>query len=215
MIFQGEGVDESCIVYNGEPNLPILIGDTSNPRNIVSGSRFITNKGHFLDLGIEDSLMLVGVNVDLKDYNLMIIKGSNKPSSWTKDSAKEEAMSLFEFDLFNAFKQSEEIREYMAYPILNELLSQILWKHKHADEVGYDMLQYQQDLAKVRDLAVNEYHLNSTFVDEILNWLEKIEPEPPWWERVPYSWIFAGIIGFFICAVGERLLKKVLKRRKD
>lgn len=203
-------VNATVFIWHGKPSQAMLsINGTGNAiHNII----FITNKGHFLDLGIGGSVLLSNVNVDGRYYYVMVIKGSNTPSSWTKDIAKEDARLLFEEDLFRAFNRSEEIREYMAYPILEELISQIVWKHQHAKDIGYDMLQYYEDLARVRDIAVNTYHLNSTFVDEILNWLEEIYPKQPWWEVAPYSWILAGIVGILLERVILRAYK-VLKRR--
>ena len=212
-------VDATVFVWQGKPSHPMIIfnGTGSGFIDII----FITNKGHLLDLGIGGSLFFFSVNVDGRYYYILLIKGSNTPNAWTSYSAKEEAKkqakTFFEHDVFRAFNQSEEIREYMVYPILEELIRQIVWKHQHADDIGYDMLQYKEDLARVRDLAVNTYHLNSSFVDEILAWLEDIYPEPPpepLWEKAPYSWILAAIIGGLVTFVLARLTKRALKMLK-
>lgn len=208
-------VNATVFIWGDEPSQAMFVinGTGNELRNII----FITNKGHFLDLGIGGSVLLLNVNVDGRYYYVMMTKGSNMPNSWTENLAKEDAMGLFEGDLFRAFNQSEEVRKYMAYPILEELISQIVWKHQHAKEVGYDLLQYYEDLAKVRDLAVNTYHLNSTFVDEILNWLEDIYPKQAWWKVAPYSWILAAIVGVPVAIVLERVIiraYKALKRRR-
>ena len=58
--------------------------------------------------------------------------------------------------------------------------------------------------------------MNSTFVDEILKWLEEIYPEQPWWEVAPNSWILGAAIGGLISILLERVitrLYKALKRR--
>lgn len=203
----------TVFIWHGKPSQAMLgINGTGNAiYNII----FITNKGHFLDLGIGGSVLLLNVNVDGRYYYVMVIKGSNTRSSWTRGMAKEDARVLLEQDLFHAFNQSQEIREYMAYPILEELISQIVWKHQHAEEIGYDMLQYYEDLAKVRDIAVNTYHLNSTFVDEILNWLEQIYPKKPWWEVAPNSWILGAIIGGLVSILLERVITRVNKALKQ
>lgn len=203
-------VNATVFIWSGEPSQAMFV--INGTGNELKGIIFITNKGHFLDLGIWGSVLLSNVIVDDRYYYVMMIKGSNTPSSWTKDIAKEEAMRLFEEDLFSAFNRSEEVRKYIAYPILEEMISQIVWKHQHTEEIGYDLLQYYKDLAKVRDLAVNTYHLNSTFVDEILNWLEDIYPKQPWWEVAPYSWVLGAVVGILVTIVLEKLYNE-LKRR--
>lgn len=205
-------INATVFTWGGEPSQAMFV--INGTRNSFSGIIIITNKGHFLDLGVGGSVLLFDMNVDGRYYYAMMIKGSNKPSSWTKKIAKEDAIILFEGDLFRAFEESEEIREYMAYPILEELISQIVWKHQHAEEIGYDLLQYQEDLARVRDLAVNTYHLNSTFVDEILNWLEDIYPKRPWYEVAPNSWILAAIMGAIIGGLVTSCYRRVYKSAK-
>jgi len=206
-------VNATVFIWHGKPSQAMLaINGTGNAIiNII----FITNKGHFLDLGIGGSVLLSNVNVDGRYYYVIVIKGSNTPNSWTKDIAKEDARVLFEEDLFHAFNQSEEIRKYMAYPILEELISQIVWKHQHAKDIGYDLLQYYEDLARVRDIAVNTYHLNSAFVDEILSWLEEIYPKQPWWEVAPNSWILGAIIGGLVSILLERIITRAYKALKQ
>ena len=205
-------VNATVFIWQGEPSQAMLY--INGTGNVICNIIFITNKGHFLDLGIGGSVLLLNVNVDGRHYYLMTIKGSNAPSSWAKNVAKEDARTLFEEDLFHAFNKSQEIREYMAYPILEELISQIVWKHQHAEEIGYDMLQYYEDLTRVRDIAVNTYHLNSTFVDEILNWLEGIYPKQPWWEVAPYSWILGAVIGLLVTISLRRVITRAYKALK-
>lgn len=201
LIFQGGEPSEACIAVEGEGNM-------------ISNMVIITNKRHFIDVETSGSVLLSNVNVDGIVYNMVIIKGSNKPDSWTKQVAEAEANRIFESDLFQAFNQSIEIREYIAYPILKELIEQVVWKHHHADEIGYDMLQYHEDLTVIRDIAVNTYHLNSTFVDEILDWIEsKYQLEPQWWEVPPWSWLLGAIAGFFVTLIlnfgGTRVYKRL------
>lgn len=208
-------VNATVLIWTGEPSQGMFA--ISGKRNVISGGIFITNTGHLMDLEIGGSVLLLNVNVDGRYYYAMMVKGSNTADAWTKHDAEAEAIDLFEEDLFHAFNQSEEIRKYMAYPLLEELISQIVWKHQHAEEIGYDLLQYYEDLAKVRELAVSKYHLNSTFVDEILNWLENIYPQQPWWEVAPNSWVIGAVIGVPVTMVFERLILrayKSLKRRR-
>jgi len=207
-------INATVFIWHGEPSHATFV---VNGTGVLSNIICITNKGHFLDLGIGGSLLLLNMNVDGRFYYVMMIKGNNMISSWAEDKAEEEAIKLFEQDLFHAFNQSAEIRRYMAYPILEKLISQIVWKHQHAEEIGYDMLQYYEDLTRIRDLAVTKYHLNSTFVDEILSWLEDIYPKPPepeWWKIAPYSWILGTIVGVPLTLLLERVIRRAYKSLK-
>jgi hypothetical protein len=205
-------VNATVFVYTGEADHPMFVVNGSH--NGISNMIIITNKGYLLDLGAEGSIMLSNVIVNNRYYYKIIAKGGNTTDSWSEDDARGFAMDIFEDDLYRAFNQSEEIREYMAYPILEKLISDIAWKHQHASDIGYDMLQYYEDLAQVRDLAVNKYHLNSTLVDEILSWLETIYPKQQWWELAPYSWILGGIIGAPLAIVTERIVKRAYYSRR-
>ena len=202
LIWQGGEPGEACITIGGKGNM-------------FSNMVFITNRRHFLDMETGGSLLLSNVNVDGIIYDMVIIKGDNSPESWTANVAEGEANRVFESDLFRAFNQSEEVREYIAYPTLKELIDQIVWKHHHAEEIGYDMLQYYEDLAVIRDIAVNTYHLDSTFVDEILNWIEsKYQLEPKWWDVPPSSWFLGGIVGFSVTLILGLVGRRAYKRLK-
>jgi hypothetical protein len=168
----------------------------------------VTNEGIFVEMGGQGSLLLLNVKVNERPYFAMMIRGSNTANSWSDEAAKEDALDLFKYDLFNAFNKSEEVREYMAYPLLEQMLSQIEWKHQNAQQIGYDYIQEREDLQKVRDLAVNTYHLNSTFVDEILNWLETQYPKQSWWEVAPSSWIIGGIVSSVVGIPFALLIEK-------
>ena len=168
------GIEQAVFPITNATGMPMFV--VNGNHNTLEGGFIFTDGGNLLQMANQGTLWLFNVTVNGRYYFAMMIKGSNSADSWSSEIAKEDAQDLFEDDLFRAFNNSEEVRMYMAYPLLQQLISQIVWKHQHAQDIGYDLLQYREDLQRVRDLAVNTYRLNSTFVDEILNWLESEYP---------------------------------------
>ena len=194
---------------------------SSGPMFYVNGSDilvediiFITNRGYLLKLANTGSVLFRNVIVDGRYCYLVLLKGSNSRGAWSDDAAKNDALLLFKNELYKAFNKSEEIRKYIAYPELKELVAQIVWKLRHADEIGYDLFSFKDDLARVQRIAVEKYRISSEFVDEILDYIEQIEPQPPFWEVPPWSWIFGGIVGVIIAWVFGKLKEKISAFRK-
>lgn len=146
-------------------------------------------------------MFLARTVVDGRYYHYIMVRSENSVNYWTKEIARQDAINLFDYEKDNAFKIADELRSFMAFPTLEELISQIVWRHQNSFEIGYDLLQYKNDLQYVRDLAVNNYNLNTEFIDEILYFLESIYPkpiEPKWYDKTPWSWLIGGITGALI-----------------
>jgi len=176
---------------------------------------FVTNEACYIDVKEGGELFLSNVIVDEKHFHTLIMRGSNEPNNWTIAQAKIDAHRFFEEHLYRAFNQSEEFREYLAIPELSQLLEPIIWKHLHEEE--YDLIAFKEDLAKVRELARDKYHLNTEFVDELLDYLEKkaMTPSPPPpWEVAPWSWILAGLVGVALTAIAAKVYKRLKPARK-
>jgi hypothetical protein len=204
----------TVLIYSGPPGSIFLLEAFATV--IFSNMIIITNKGHLAELSEGSLLILSQVKVNEKLYHLMIARGSNAPSAWTDEQAEKDAKEIFEIDLYRAFNQSEEVREYLAYPELSELVGQVVWRYQHARETGYDLIAFRDDLAKIRDLARDKYHVKTEFVDEILTYLQGVSTSapPPFWEVAPWSWVLSGIVSAAIGAICVRLWSNFKGKRK-
>jgi hypothetical protein len=204
----------TVLIYTGPPGSIFLLEAFATV--VFSNMIIITNKGHLAELNEGSLLILSNVRVNERVYHLMIARGSNVPSAWTDEQAEKDAKEIFNIDLYRAFNQSEEVREYLAYPELSELVGQIVWRYQHAKETGYDLIAFRDDLARIRDLARDKYHVRTEFVDEILTYLQGINTPapPPFWEVAPWSWVLSGIISAAIGAICVRLWSNFKGKRK-
>jgi len=204
----------TVLIYTGPPgNIFQLKGFATV---VFSDMIIITNKGHLAELEEGSLLILSNVRVNERLYHVMIARGSNVPSAWTNEQAENDAKETFNIDLYRAFNQSEEVREYLAYPELSELIGQIVWKYQHAKETGYDLIAFEEDLTRVRDLARDKYHVRTEFVDEILDYLQGISAQaaPPLWTVPPYSWILGGVVSLVIAAICRQAWKVFKSKRR-
>lgn len=209
----------TVVIYTGEPSIHGLPFITIKAYSHVffSDTIFVTNKASFVEAAEGGELFLSNVIVDGRLFHTLIMRGSNELSAWTAEQAENDAHRFFESDLYWAFNRSEEVREYIAYPELRQLLEEIVWKRLHAEKIGYDLFDFKEDLAKVRDLARDKYYVSTEFVDELLDYLMKIamtpSPPPPW-EVAPWSWIFAGLVGVALTAIAAKVYKRLKPARK-
>lgn len=205
------------VIYTGPARYDAFITITSFSHAFFSDTIFVTNKASFTKVAEGGELFLSNVIVDKIHFHALIMRRSNELDVWTAEQAKNDAHRFFENDLYRAFNQSEEVREYVAYPELRQLLEQIVWKYLHADEIGYDLFDFREDLAKVRDLARDKYHVSTEFVDELLDYLEKIATAPsplPPWEVAPWSWMLGGSVSLALAVVARKVYKVWLAKRK-
>jgi len=213
-------LDSTIFTWTGKPNETMF--DVGNSTDVVLKNLIIvTNKGRFIKLGTKGEVYLYDITVDGRYYHALILRGSNTKDRWTRDEAKKDVEELFKYKSFYGFKQAETIKEYMAYPVFVELLSPILWKQYNAKKIGYTLIQFENEMNEIRNLAANTYHLDQNYADRVYAWLEKITPrpiklpEPPWYEVPPWSWILGSIVGFVITSILAYIcfrLRKTIKK---
>lgn len=203
------------LIYTGPIRYDAFITLRSFSHAVFSNTIVVTNKASFIKVEEEAELFLSNVIVDRRHFHTLIMRGSNELSAWTTEQAKNDAHRFFEIHLYRAFNQSEEFREYLAYPELSQLVEQIVWKHLHLE--GYDLIAFKEDLVKVRDLARDKYHVSTEFVDEILDYLQKkmmAQSPPPPWEVAPWNWIIPGLVGIALTAIATKVYKWLKPPRK-
>ena len=145
-------------------------------RNIIA----ITNKGWFLDLLEEASLITEAINVDGIGYpNTIIIKGSNRRSAWSCKAAKEDAPAEFYSDFQWAYFTSEEFREFCATPELTQIANEIIAKEKNGEYGGqYGYFKKIEDITKL-DTVADVHGIKHEFTKNILAFLKE---QPSWWD---------------------------------
>jgi hypothetical protein len=193
-------INASVLTWGGEPNgTMIMVGDATNTR-LVS-LVFITNNGHFIELGENGEVYLFDITVDGRYYHAMILRGGNSLGYWNQSTAEKDATTFFEQQSLLTYRQAETIKESMAYPIFQTVLSEVLWKDRNALETNYTLPEHDRDIEAVKELASNTYHFPSSYVDKFYEWLDDVTPKPlempkqAWYELAPWSWILAGIVG--------------------
>ncbi len=204
----------TVLIYSGPPGSIFTLNAFATV--VFSDMIIITNKGHLAQLEEGSLLILSNVKVNERIYHVMIAMGCNSASAWTDEQAEKDAKEVFNIDLYRAFNQSEEVREYLAYPELSELIGQVVWRFQHARETGYDLIAFKEDLERIRNLARDKYHVSTEFVDEILDYLQDVSAmaPPPFWEVAPWSWILSGLVGIAITIVGARTWRALKSKRK-
>ena len=193
-------INASVLTWNGDPNGTMIeIGNASNTslRDLV----FVTNNGHFIELGENEEVYLFDVTVDGRYYHALILRGGNSLDYWNQSTAAKDASIFFETQSFLTYQQAEAIKESMAYPIFQTILSEILWKDRNALQIPYTLPEHDEDIAATKELAVGTYHFQSTYVDKFYSWIDQITPKPlvlpeqPWYAIAPWSWILGIIVG--------------------
>lgn len=207
------------VIYTGDaprgaPFITVLSGSHVSWANTI----FVTNRASFAAVAKGGELFLSNAIVDERHFHMLIMRGNNESSAWTSEQAEIDARIFFEMHLYRAFDQSEEFREFLAIPELSQLLEEIIQKHLHDEQ--YDLSAFQEDLEEVRELAREKYHVSTEFVDELLDYLEKIAlaPSPlPWWEVAPWSWILGALVSIAVTAIvmyAYRRMRKKSKKKK-
>jgi hypothetical protein len=193
-------MNATTFTWSGEPNGTMFeVGNATDVtfQNLV----IVTNNGHFIKLGENGEVYLFDVTVDGRYYHALILRGGNSLDYWNQNTAAEDVSIFFETQSFLTYKQAETIKESMAYPIFQTILSEILWKDRNALQIPYTLPEHDEDIAAAKDLAVGTYHFESTYVDKFYSWIDQITPKPlvlpeqAWYELVPWSWILGGIVG--------------------
>jgi len=212
-------LDSTIFTWTGKPNETMF--DVGNSTDVILKNLIIvTNKGQFIKLGSKGEVYLYDITVDGRYYHALILRGSNTKDCWTRDNAKKDAEELLKYKSFYGFKQAETIKEYMAYPVFVELLSPILWKQYNAKDIGYTLIQFENEMNEIRRLAVDTYHLDRNYADRIYAWLEKITPkpielpEPPWYEVPPWSWILGWMVGVILTSILAYIRSRLIKTIK-
>lgn len=205
------------VIYTGDDPVPGLPFITINPNShvIFSNIIFVTNRASFTEVKEGGELFLSNVIVDGRHFHTLIMRGSNELSAWTTEQAEIDAHRFFEIHLYRAFNQSEEFREFLAIPELSQLLEEMIQKHLYDEE--YDLSAFQEDLEEVRELAREKYHISTEFVDDLLDYLEKIAlaPSPlPWWEVAPWSWILGALVSIVVTAIVMYIYRRMRKKSK-
>jgi hypothetical protein len=190
------------------------------------------DNGSMSNIGIiisnDSSAIFKNVNIDSVHYHGLIIKGSNKTSSWNTKSALDDSKRIFDGDLYFALSNSEEVRERYAEPELNTLLVDILTKWNQAlqpnGNVSYTYTQKEYDIKQVEELAKTKYDItnSSEFINSLFNFLKNatLPPLPP--EKTifthvvndPDNWLYVGFLGGLpVCIYGTYLAFDYLRNK--
>jgi hypothetical protein len=177
---------------------------------------------------VEKDVSLIIKNLDInqplftRHFHCLILKGSNQTSAWSESAAIEDSKKIFNYDLYKALNQSEEVRQRYAEPELNKLLLDIIGKWeasiKTDSEVEYTYTQKEYDLKQVEDIAKNKYGItnSSQFVNNLLEYLKQAslpENNTVFGINDPENWIFTIIAGLeptgivIITSLSDKILK--------
>ena len=187
---EGDTNNATVLIYGGKPGPMFSISGNGEFRRFS----VITNKGWFLDLLETGSLRTKEISVDDISYpNMIIIKGSNRRSTWCRKAAKEDALDQFYSDFCLAYFDSEEFREFVATPELTHIAKEIDAKQKAGDYGGeYGYLALQEDIAKLK-AAADAHGIKHEFTENILAFSKE---QPGWRERRPIMFnVMCGVVG--------------------
>jgi hypothetical protein len=151
--------------------------DSSYPRIVVKARdctieliEFVTTGKKWIEIIGEGTVSTRNIVVNKVFYpNLIKMKASTLRKSWSGNEAKREAEELFGWEFWPALEASEDFREYMAYPELEEIAIHILenWR-KNPD---YTMFDLKKDFEKLYFTAILKYNVRSDFAKDIYNFL--------------------------------------------
>lgn len=182
-------------VYDGEPG-PMY--NVSAKRMGFTNLMFITNKGWLFNILETGSVITKELIVDGINYpNIIIIKGSNRRSVWSRKEAKEDALHEFRLDFKIAYFSSEEFREFVATPKLRNIANEIDAKYKSGKYGGeYGNLKFKEDMAELIKVA-DAHGIKYEFAKNIY---EFVKGQPSWRERHPiiFGVIIIGIPTFLL-----------------
>lgn len=193
-------MNATIFTWTGAPNGTMFeVGNATN--TVMQNLMIVTNNGHFLELGEKGEIYLFDVTVDGRYYHALILRGGNSPDYWNQNTAQKDASIFFETKSFLTDRQAEATKEGMASPIFQTILSEILWKDRNALQIPYTFPEHDADIAAAKELAVDTYHFQSTYVDKFYSWIDQITPKPlvlpeqAWYELAPWSWILGSVVG--------------------
>ncbi len=172
-----------------------------------------TPNGSLLEVSEVGSVWLQGILANSIFYpNMIVIKGSNRRSDWSRKIAKEDARYYLESDFRDVYLNSEEFRKYCATPELTHIANKIITKNKDGKyREEYGPLEYEKDIAEL--IAVADAHgINRDYAMKIYTLLKE---KPSWRER---HWIICGmIVGvltfYFLCLIRWGDKKLILSQR--
>lgn len=155
----------SILNWNGEAGGTMFeVGNSTG--DVMQGLVIVTNNGHFLNIGQNGEIYLYDVSVDGRYYYALILRGGNT-HSWNQTTAQVDANQLSQ-RTFLTYQQAESIKESAANPVFQSVLSEILFKDRNTEKLNYTFNQHDEDMASVRELAVNTYHFQPTYVDQFI-----------------------------------------------
>jgi hypothetical protein len=212
--------NQSTVTWNGALNGTMNeIGNASDV--IIQGGLWVTNRAHFIDFGENGEVYLFDVTVDGRYYHALILRGGDSLDYWNQNTAAKDASIFFETQSLLTYQQAEAIKESMASPIFQTILSEILWKDRNALQIPYTFPEHDADIAAAKELAVGTYHFQSTYVDKFYSWIDQVTPKPlvlpkpAWYEQVPWSWILGGIVGTVCYEIVRFPLRRWYGKRKS
>jgi len=204
------------LIYTGPVSFAPFLTVKSNAHVFLSDVIVITNKASFVKVEEGGELFLSNVIVDERPFFALIMRGSNQLSAWTTEQAGNDAHRFLQTHLYQAFSKSEDFREYYAYPELSQLIEEIVWKHLHLE--GYDLVAFKEDLQHIRDLAHDKYHVSTEFVDEIVEYIEKVmmtpSPPLPWYYLPPWSFIIGALVSLAFASFAGIIYRRFVSKKK-
>lgn len=214
--FETRFVDERIeqAIFNDEE------GSTGRPMFRVEGkwnrmSQFSANttSGYFVDVTETGSLIVCNVWIDGIEYDyLILIKGSNAKRDWDNKVAATDARHYYEQDIIQAFVESEDFREFVARPELEEIAIEIIDKEKAGDYYTVGGFQaFTEDFENLYTTA-KSYNITNEFTDSVYEFLKQqraeIEYTRTWWDKywMPLTIsVIAGLIVAFIIFIFRRV----------
>ncbi|MDH4203287.1 MAG: hypothetical protein OEV87_10385 [Phycisphaerae bacterium] len=195
-----QGIDLNTLNSNDNNRPKFTYSGEPGPMYNVSGKRigyinlmFITNKGWLFNILETGSVITKELIVDGINYpNMIIIKGSNRRSAWSRKEAKEDASHEFWTDFKIVYSNSEEFREFIATPELRNIASKIDAKFKSGKyDREYGNLEFKEDMAEL--IAIADSHgIKHEFAKNIY---EFVKEQPSWRERHPIMFnVMCGIL---------------------
>jgi len=143
----------SCYVVNG-------------PYLTVEFIEFMTSGKEWLEVTESGGLTTKNIVVDKVLYpGLIKIKGSTLRKAWSGTAAKRDALQLFNQEFATVFAASEGFRQYLAYPELQEMATDIIENlRKNPD---YTMFDRDKDFERLYLTGLRKYGVRGAFVERV------------------------------------------------
>ena len=156
-------------VLECKPNHPCIRVEA---RSIISFVlvEFITSGKEWIEIIDEGDVTTKDIVVDKVYYpDLIKMKASTLRKSWSANEAKREAQELFDWEFWPAFEASEDFREYLAYPELEEIAIHI--EENRRGNPNYTMFDFKKDFERFYLTATSKYNVRSDFAENIYGYV--------------------------------------------